>query len=90
VIVDNLSAHKNPEVGKHIKNCGATLLYLPPYSPDLNPIENMWSKVKQLLRGMEMRTNDALEKGIAGALDQIRASDAQGWFKNCGYELFQV
>jgi hypothetical protein len=50
----------------------------------------MWSKVKQLLRGMEMRTNDALEKGIAGTLDQIHASDAQGWFKNCGYELFQV
>jgi hypothetical protein len=62
----------------------------PSYSPDLNPIENMWSKVKQLPRGMETRTNYAPEKGIAGAFDLLCASDAQGWFKNCGYELFQV
>jgi Transposase and inactivated derivatives len=89
VVMDNLSSHKNPELIEQIKNCGAELLYLPPYSPDLNPIENMWSKVKQLLRGMEIRACDALEKGIASALDSICASDAQGWFKNCGYELFQ-
>jgi transposase len=89
VIMDNLSAHKNSEVAEHIKKCGAELLYLPPYSPDLNPIENMWSKIKQLLRGMEGRTRDALEEGIACALDLVCASDAQGWFKNCGYELFQ-
>lgn len=90
VIMDNLSAHKNPDVAEHIKQCGAELRYLPPYSPDLNPIENMWSKVKQLLRGMEMRTYDALEKGIANALDLVCESDALGWFKNCGYESFQV
>jgi transposase len=90
VIMDNLSAHKNPEVAMHIKKHGAELLYLPAYSPDLNPIENMWSKVKQLLRGMETRTYDALEKGIASALELVCASDAQGWFKHCGYESFQV
>ena len=90
VIMDNLSSHKNPDVAEHIKKCGAELLYLPPYSPDLNPIENMWSKVKQLLRGMELRTGDALEKGIASALDLVCASDVQGWFKNCGYDLFQM
>jgi transposase len=90
VIMDNLSAHKNPEVARHIKKCGAELLYLPPYSPDLNPVENMWSKVKQLLRGMETRTYEGLEKGIARALDLVCASDARGWFKHCGYELFQV
>ena len=90
VIMDNLSAHKNPDVAKHIKKTGAELLYFPPYSPDLNPIEKMWSKVKQLLRGMEMRTDDTLEKGIATAFDRISASDAQGWFESCGYELFQV
>lgn len=90
VIMDNLSAHKNPEVAAHIKKRGAELLYLPAYSPDLNPIENMWSKVKQVLRGMETRTYDALEKGIAHALDLVCESDAQGWFKNCGYELFQT
>ena len=90
VIMDNLSAHKSHEVTEHIKKCGAEILYLPPYSPDLNPIENMWSKVKQLLRGMEMRTYDALEKGIASALDLVCANDALGWFKNCGYKPFQV
>ena len=89
VIMDNLSAHKSPDVAKHIRKCGAEVLYLPPYSPDLNPIENMWSKIKQLLRGMENRAYDALEKGIASALDLVCASDAQGWFKNCGYRLFQ-
>jgi len=89
VIMDNLSPHKNPKVAEHIKKCGAELVYLPPYSPDLNPIENMWSKVKQVLRGMEAQTYDALEAGIAQALDLVCASDAQGWFKNCGYELFQ-
>jgi transposase len=90
VIMDNLSAHKNHKIAECIKGCGAELLYLPPYSPDLNPIEQMWSKVKQLLRGMEARTHEALEKGIAEALDQVCANDAQGWFKNCGYELFQT
>jgi hypothetical protein len=50
----------------------------------------MWSKVKQALRGVEMRSRDTLEKGIARALDLICASDAHGWFKNCGYELFQM
>ena len=89
VVMDNLSAHKKPDVADHIKRCGAELLYFPPYSPDLNPIEKMWSKVKQSLRGMEMRTHDALEKGIASALSLVCVSDARGWFKNCGYELFQ-
>jgi transposase len=60
VILDNLSAHKNPKIAEYIKACGAELVYLPPYSPDLNPIENMWSKVKQLLRGMETRTYESL------------------------------
>ena len=90
VIMDNLSAHKGPKIAGYIKERGAELLYLPPYSPDLNPIENMWSKIKQLLRGMETRTYETLETGIAKALDSICASDAQGWFKNCGYELFQT
>ena len=90
VIMDNLSAHKTPDVARLIKERGADLLYLPAYSPDLNPIEKMWSKVKQLLRGMEARTYDALEQAIAKALNMVTADDAQGWFKSCGYELFQV
>ena len=64
-------------------------MYLPPYSADLNPIENMWSKVKQLLRGMEIRAYDDMEKGIASALHLVCADDALGWFENCGYRLFQ-
>ena len=90
VIMDNLSAHKAPDVARLIKERGADLLYLPAYSPDLNPIEKMWSKVKQLLRGMEARTYDALEQAIAKALDMVTTNDAQGWFKSCGYNLFQV
>ena len=90
VIMDNLSAHKNLKVAEYIKDCGAELLYLPPYSPDLNPIENMWSKIKQLLRGMEARTSEILENGIAKALDLVCSSEAKGWFKSCGYELFQT
>ena len=90
VIMDNLSVHKNHKIAESIKECGADLLYLPPYSPDLNPIEQMWSKVKQLLRGMQARTYETLEKGIAEALALVCANDAQGWFKDCGYELFQT
>ncbi|WP_368044318.1 transposase [uncultured Desulfovibrio sp.] len=72
------------------RKCDADVFYLPAYSPDLNPIENMWSTVKQLLRGMETRAYDTPEKGLVRALELACASDAQGWFKNCGYELFQV
>jgi transposase len=89
VSMDNLSAHKNPDVARHIQKRGADLLYLPAYSPDLNPIEKMWSKVKQLIRGREARTYDALEQAIAQALDLVSASDATSWFKSCGYGLAQ-
>lgn len=85
VIMDNLPAHKNPDVRRHIEKCEAKLYYLPPYSPDLNPIENMWSKVKQTLRGLEIREWEGLESGIAQALNQVSANDASGWFKHCGY-----
>ena len=90
VVMDNFPVHKNPELVEHVEKCSAEPLYLSPYSPELNLIENMWSKVKHLLRGMEMRACDALEKGIASALDSVCANDAQGWFMNCGYKLFQV
>jgi transposase len=90
VIMDNLSAHKNPDVIKHIRRKKASHVFLPAYSPDLNPIEKMWSKVKQFLRGKEARTYEALENAIAQALDAVSASDAQAWFKSCGYELFQT
>jgi transposase len=85
VVMDNLSPHKAPAVAELIRAAGADVWYLPPYSPDLNPIEQMWSKVKALLRKAAARTSEALLQAIANALDAVSASDASGWFLNCGY-----
>lgn len=85
VVLDNLSAHKNQRIRELIKSVGAELWYLPAYSPDLNPIEKMWSKVKSILRTLKARTKEALIEAIAKALDMVTASDAKGWFESCGY-----
>jgi len=81
VIMDNLSAHKVDGVRQRIEACGASLLYLPPYSPDLNPIEKAWSKLKTGLRAVEARTVEALEQAIQHMLPNITHHDAQAWFK---------
>jgi transposase len=80
VIMDNLSAHKVDGVRERIEACGASLLYLPPYSPDLNPIEKAWSKLKQTLRAVAARTVDALHQAVADQLPNISAQDASNWF----------
>jgi len=85
VVMDNLSAHKGERVRKLIEERGCELLYLPPYSPDLNPIEEAFSKVKRLLRGFGARTKEALVEAIGKALDVVGASDARGFFTHCGY-----
>jgi transposase len=85
VVLDNLSAHKNQETRGMIESVGAELWFLPPYSPDLNPIEKMWSKIKSILRTLKARTEKALINAIAKALEAVTASDAKGWFKSCGY-----
>jgi len=85
VILDNLSAHKGSEIRELIESVGAELWFLPPYSPDLNPIEKMWSKVKAILRKIKARTEKELIAAIAAALEQVTASDCAGWFKSCGY-----
>lgn len=85
VVMDNLSAHKSPAIGQIIEAAGAKLLYLPPYSPDFNPIENMWSKLKQFLRKVGARTFDTLCDAIANGLKMITSNDCQGFFQNCGY-----
>jgi len=85
VIVDNLGAHKDGQSQRLIEACGARLLFLPPYSPDFNPIEMMWSKVKAYLRGAEARTYDKLVEVIGQALETISAQDAEGYFFSCGY-----
>jgi len=87
VVMDNLSSHKVKRVRELIESAGACLLYLPPYSPDLNPIEKMWSKVKALLRGAKARTQEALDKAVAQALAAVTQSDIQGWFRCCGYTI---
>lgn len=85
VILDNLSAHKHTNAISMIESVGATTWFLPPYSPDLNPIEKMWSKVKQFLRSAKARTLDSLVKAIADALKMVSTQDASAWFMSCGY-----
>jgi len=85
VILDNLSPHKADEVRALIEGAGCRLLLLPPYSPDLNPIEQAWSKLKTLLRSAAARTKEALEQALTDVIDQITAADAHGWFAHCGY-----
>lgn len=87
VILDNLSPHKADEVRKLIEGAGCRLLLLPPYSPDLNPIEQTWSKLKTLLRSAAARTKKALEEALTAVIEQITPADAHGWFAHCGYRL---
>lgn len=87
VVMDNLAPHKSPRARALIEAAGAEVLFLPPYSPDLNPIEKMWSKIKALLRRAEARTREALLDAIAQALAQVTPNDARGWFASCGYSF---
>lgn len=81
VVMDNLSSHKVKGVRERIEAAGAQLLYLPPYSPDLNPIEKAWAKLKQLLRAAKARTKEALDQAIAQMLPLLTAEDAKAWFR---------
>lgn len=85
VVMDNLSAHKAPGVREAVEAARARVVYLPPYSPDLNPIENMWSKVKAFLRSAAARTADALADAIDQALAAVTPDDCRGFFRHCGY-----
>ena len=85
VVLDNLSSHKSERARRAIEARGATLVWLPAYSPDLNPIEKMGSKVKERLRRTKARTQEALFDAIGAALDTITPADARGWFGSCGY-----
>jgi transposase len=84
VVMDNLTAHKGERVRELIEEQGCELLYLPPYSPDLNPIEEAFSKVKRILRKAESRTREALVEAIGAAIAAVRAKDARGFFGHCG------
>jgi transposase len=87
VIMDNLQVHKSLRVRKLIEEAGASVLLLPPYSPDFSPIEEAFSKIKAILRRIEARTYDALVEALGRALEAISRRDALGWFTHCGYQV---
>jgi transposase len=85
VVMDNLASHRHPRVRELIESAGAALLYLPPYSPDFNPIEMIWSKVKRLLRSAAARTIDALHEAFGVAMAAVTPGDIAGCFRHCRY-----
>jgi len=85
VVMDNLSAHKGEEVGEIIEGRGCEVLFLPAYSPDLNPIEEAFSKIKGLLRRAQARTKEALIEAMGVAISAVTGEDARGFFEHCGY-----
>lgn len=85
VVLDNLSSHKGSRTPEMIRDARAELVYLPPYSPDLNPIELAFSKIKQALRSLSLRTVDAMWSTMQSVLDQVTVNDARGFFQHCGY-----
>lgn len=87
VILDNLSPHKNPAPLALLAAASVRVRFLPPYSPDLNPIEKMWSKIKEALRAAKARTKRQLGCEIARALRSVTATDAAGWFASCSYTI---
>ena len=85
VVMDNLSAHKSERARELIEAAGCEVLYLPPYSPDFNPIEEAFSNIKGILRKAQARTREALVEAMGKALDAVTVSDARGFFEHCGY-----
>lgn len=84
-VMDNLSAHKHPDVIAAIRAAGADVLFLPPYSPELNPIEKAWAKVKELIRRASTLTREAFDLAVAAAMDAISTADIRAWTKHAGY-----
>lgn len=87
VVLDNLSVHKSPRARELIEARGCKFRFLPTYSPDLNPIEGMFSKLKAFLRRVGARSREALDAAIGVGLGAVSASDARGWWARCGYHL---
>lgn len=85
VILDNARIHKSEEIVNVIEGAGAKVVFLPPYSPDLSPIEKMWSKVKEILKKMMPRTKADFHNALATALDLVNEQDCEEWFDSCGY-----
>ena len=87
LVMDNMKSHHAKAVKELLDSSGVRYIYLPPYSPDLNPFEKLWSKVKALLRKFKARTLDALPNAIQNAFHSVTVSDCSGWFRFCGYAL---
>jgi transposase len=87
LILDNLNVHKASCIERVASDCGAQVLWLPPYSPDYSPIEQCWSKIKESLRAAKARTHEELNTALAHALTLITKADIRGWFKHCGYSV---
>ncbi len=87
VFFDNCQIHKAHEIEEALERCGAWALFLPPYSPDFNPIENCWSKVKSILRSLKPRTLEELLDALVEAFSSITKQDILGWFRHCGYRV---
>lgn len=87
VVMDNLGAHRPKRIRELVEHRGAELVFLPSYSPDLNPIEQAFSKIKNILRKVGARTHEALIEAISEALSAITLGDIVGWFDHCGYPV---
>jgi transposase len=87
VVMDNLSAHRNARVRRMIEAAGCEVVFTPPYSPEFNPIEEAWAKIKDIIRRLETRTRDAFDSAVACAIDQVRKADILGWVTHAGYGL---
>lgn len=87
LVLDNLGAHRASRIEEIAAECGASVIWLPPYSPDFSPIEQMWSKLKTHLRQAKARTQQELDRAIAEGLKLITESDCRSWFKYCGYQV---
>ena len=87
VVMDNLSAHKDATVRRLIEDADCNVLFTPPYSPEFNPIEEAWAKLKDIIRRLETKTREAFDNAVAAAMVKVRLSDILGWFNFAGYKL---
>ena len=87
VVMDNLNVHKDSEVLRVIRAAGAEAIYLPPYSPEYNPIEKAWAKMKELLRRLNTLTREAFDAAVAAAMNAVSVDDIHGWFAHAGYQV---
>lgn len=87
VVMDNLAAHRSPLVLMAIRAAGADVMFLPPYSPEYNPIERTWGKLKDILRRLPTLTRDAFDVAVAAAMDAVTIDDLRGWTAHAGYEV---